>query len=157
MDHAAVSEKKNSVTTASPGRKSPLAGVDVQELCAYIFFGVLSLLFNIWVFKFLLFCGIDYRLANLITLILLKIFVFITNKLYVFKTSARDILSIFREFVRFLAARILTNLIDFFGLILLVEICKRAPFYSKIFLAIVVIILNFFFSKLFVFRKQGNG
>jgi putative flippase GtrA len=118
----------------------------------YVFWGALSVVFNIACFKFLLFCELDYRVANLITLILLKFFVFFTNKFFVFKTRNANFAGTVLEFGRFLGARLATNLLDFFGLILLVDIFLQDAFYSKIFLAVLVIVSNFVLSKKYVFR-----
>ena len=129
-------------------------------LLIYLLWGWLSMLFSIACFKLLLLCGLVYWEANLLALILLKIFVFITNKIFVFKTEFINFTELAKEAFRFLSARMFTNVTDYFGLILLVEFFKQDAFYSKVCLAVIVVILNYIFSKLFVFRSiklQSSG
>lgn len=126
---------------------------NLKELISYIFWGILSLGFNFGCFYLLLKTGLDYRLANIITLILLKFFVFFTNKYFVFKNDTSTLKAVFLEFLKFLFARFGTNLLDFFGLILLVEFFGVKELYGKISLAIIVIIANFILSKWWVFKK----
>lgn len=123
-------------------------------VAAYIFWGILSAVFNLLFFKLMLLCGLEYWLSNLITLVALKFFVFITNKIFVFKTKSAYLVDLFKEMIRFLGSRIFTSLIDYLGLILLVEVFHLDIFYSKTALVVVVVSLNFFLSKLFVFRTN---
>lgn len=127
-----------------------------REMLAYLFWGAASVLFNVGVFALLVAAGIEYKIANLLTLALLKIFVFVTNKIFVFKTAAKGIMATIKEFFRFLAARFVTNLIDFFGLIFLVEVVRLEANISKIMLGTLVVALNFIFSKWFVFTAEKN-
>ena len=53
----------------------------------------------------------------------------------------------------FFGARALTYLIDLFGMILLVDILHVSGGISKILCNIIVLILNYVFSKLFIFNK----
>lgn len=122
-----------------------------RQMLSYILWGGVSIVFNISVFNLLVACEINYKAANVITLILLKIFVFFTNKFFVFTSAATGLKATIREFLRFLTARIFTNLIDFFGLIFLVELLHQNASASKMGLAIIVVLLNFVFSKWFVF------
>lgn len=55
------------------------------------------------------------------------------------------------EFTRFLIARGMTMLIDYLGLILLVEIFRADKFFSKCIVTILVIIINYFVGKKHVF------
>ena len=126
----------------------------IFETLSYLFWGGVSFGVNIGCFKLLMLIRLDYRLANFITLIVLKVFVFTTNKMFVFKTNSRNIKELILEFFRFLSSRIVTNCIDFFGLVLLAEVFAFDVFYSKIALNAIVIILNYFFSKLFVFVSR---
>lgn len=92
--------------------------------------------------------------ANIITLVLLKIFVFATNRLFVFMSCDTGGLEILKEFIRFLLARVFTNFIDFFGLVLLVEVFRQDMTLSKAGLAVMVVLLNFILSKRFVFKEK---
>ena len=76
------------------------------------------------------------------------------KKLFVFKTKTGSFFALVKEIVSFLVARLVTFIIDYYCVIFLVEILKLALLISKIITAILVIICNYIFSKVFVFKKQ---
>lgn len=64
-----------------------------QEIIRYIFWGILSTVLNTGLFQVLVLLDVDYRISNIITLIIVKIFCYVTNKLFVFKTPYTDLKS----------------------------------------------------------------
>ena len=94
----------------------------------------------------------DYRLANLLALLLAKLSAFIVNKVFVFKSKTTGIQALSKEFAGFFMSRIFTGLLDYFGLILLVEVFSLPQKESKYLLIAIVIILNYILMKL-VFTK----
>lgn len=121
----------------------------------YLLFGGLSTVFSIgsfWLLKQI----IDYKTANLISLVATKLFAYVTNKLFVFKSKTNGLSELLKEAATFMGARLVTFFIDYFGLILMVEVLHMAELPAKIILQIVVIALNYVFSKLFVFRKKAG-
>lgn len=127
-----------------------------NELRNYIFWGVASTLLNIMMSWLLVFIGLDYKISNALTLITVKIFCYITNKLFVFKTPFGNVSSFVREALSFIFARWITFLVDYFGVILLVDVCGQKFIISKCILSIVVIILNYILSKWIVFKKKKD-
>lgn len=125
-----------------------------KESVRYIFWGAASSILNIALYSLLVYAGINYQLANFATLITVKLFCYITNKLFVFHTKCENIRELLAEILKFFAARMMTFLMDYFGLILLVEKIGADKFVSKIFLTILVIIVNYCLSKVFVFRTR---
>lgn len=125
-----------------------------KELYSYIFWGVLSTVLNIGLSQLVVWCGIDYKISNAITLIIVKIFCYFTNKIFVFKTPFESLRKFVIEFVRFIFARWITFLVDYFGVIILVEGMKQSFFVSKCFLSVVVIVLNYILSKKIVFCRK---
>lgn len=119
----------------------------------YLFFGGLSTVFSIASFA-LLKLAFPYTVANLISLVLTKLFAYITNKLFVFQTRTESFGALMREFFSFIGARMVTFVIDYFGLILMVETLHMNSLVSKVILQVIVIALNYVFSKLFVFKKK---
>ena len=126
---------------------------DKKEVISYIITGIATTLIQIVSYRFLLWFGVDYIIANFISLVLTKFSAYILNKWFVFYTAGLSFLDTIKEFIRFFIARSATGLLDFFGLILLVEVFKFPQIQSKYFLVALVIILNYIFSKLFVFKK----
>ncbi len=102
----------------------------------------------------MVFLGIEYRIANISTLVSVRIFCYITNKLFVFRTKYDGFWNLIKEMISFFLARMITFLMDYYGVILLVEIIGLSSFYSKLITAVIVVISNYVFSKLFVFRRS---
>ena len=125
-----------------------------QELLSYLVFGLLTTVVNVGVFNLLYVLDVEYQFANLTALVLAKLFAYFTNKHFVFKTKTRQGFESIREFIRFVFARGFTGLVDYFGLIFLVEIISFDPVYSKYGLQVVVIVLNYILGKKLVFTKK---
>ncbi|MDD2459026.1 MAG: GtrA family protein [Eubacteriales bacterium] len=125
-----------------------------QELLSYLVFGLMTTVVNVGVFNLLYVLDVKYQLANLAALILAKLFAYFTNKHFVFKTKTRQGFDSIREFIRFVFARGFTGLVDYFGLIVLVEVLALSPVYSKYGLQIVVIVLNYILGKKLVFTSK---
>lgn len=123
----------------------------------YAFFGALTAVVSIGVFELLLVCGIGYALANLISLLLGKLFAYVTSKLFVFKTHCANFWGLLKEFFRFSVVRGFTMLIDYFGLIIMVEFCSLNKKWSKYFLVLVVVLMNYFLSKHSVFNAKEDN
>ena len=61
-----------------------------------------------------------------------------------------------KEMVAFFVARIVSLGIDMAGMYLLLEIFKFGKMPAKIIVNVIVIVANYVFSKLFVFKKNGE-
>ncbi len=109
-------------------------------------FAVFYLLFRLF--------GIHYTVANIAALILSKTVGYLLNKLWVFESKTVGFLGFLKEFVSFFATRGLTGLVDYFGLILLVEIFGWNKLICKVLVMALVIVLNYVFGKFFVFKKK---
>jgi putative flippase GtrA len=123
------------------------------QIVKYLVSGVLTTVTNILLFNFFLFLRLDYRIANLIALVSVKLFAFVMNKFFVFRSKVTNLKALFKDFAGFFSGRIFTGLIDYFGLILLVEVFFLPQKGSKYALQVVVIVLNYIFAKL-VFQKK---
>lgn len=127
------------------------------ELPLYAVFGVATTLVNIGVYQGALsLLHMDYWVSNLIALIASKIFAYIVNKKFVFRSKCEDKKALCKEMIRFIFARGATGLIDYFGLLLAVEVFAWNQIYSKYVLQAIVILLNFILGKKAVF-VSGAG
>lgn len=127
-----------------------------KELCGYIFWGVLSAILNVGLAQLLVWGGIDYKISNAVTLIIVKLFCYFTNKVFVFKTPFESFGKFIREAVRFILARGISFFIDYIGVIMLVEAMKQSFFISKCLMSMITIMLNYILSKKLVFYEQGK-
>lgn len=124
-----------------------------KEALLYIIFGIGTTAVNILVFQSLVYFGYKYTISNLIAIIIAKLFAYITNKTIVFKTKTDSFIEFIKEFIRFFIARGFTGIIDFLGLIFLVDILGFKAIISKYFIQIIIIILNYILSKSKVFVR----
>lgn len=126
-----------------------------RELFLYILFGIFTSFLNVLLFYFLS-MFLDYKLANIITLIIVKVTAYLLNKKYVFKSKCRDKNELFKEIFRFVIWRGFSLLIDYFGLIILFEIFKIDKNISKVVIVFLVIVINYITGKMFVFKSDAK-
>ncbi len=136
------------------------------EMVTYIFFGVVTTVIN-YISYWLLCLAFSIPmsnvsakqnllsvLANTIAFIISLIFAFVTNKIIVFGSRDYSFKTVIKEFVSFTTARLLTFGLE--SLILFVAgALKFNLLIAKIFANVLVVILNYIFSKLFIFKNKG--
>ena len=127
-----------------------------KSIILYIFFGGCTTLINIIVYavcsKALLLETIP---STIIAWILSVVFAYVTNRRFVFDSKASQFLDIIKEMVSFLGCRILTGVLDIVLMYVFVDIIGVNDMLMKILSNIIVIVLNYVASKLFIF-KQDN-
>ena len=125
-----------------------------REIVDYVIFGVLTTIVNLITFNLCdLWFAMPTWLSTSIAWVTAVIFAYVTNKLFVFHSKTHGVAELLREAGMFFGARALTYLIDLFGMILLVDMLHLAGGIGKILCNILVLILNYIFSKLFIFNK----
>ena len=122
------------------------------ELIAYIIFGILTTVVDWIVYYILSNLGVNYIINSIISWTLAVLFAFVTNKLFVF--DSKRLKNIFRELVLFVLSRLSTLVINLAGMYVLISLLKLNEFISKAILSILVVILNYIFSKLFIFKTK---
>ena len=126
-----------------------------EEKINYLIFGVLTTFVNLIVYALCtkLF-SINYMISNIIAWILSVLFAYITNKKYVFKSKCDSNKRVVYEIFQFFKYRVLSFIIcDMLLLCLFVELLNMNDMIAKVIIQVVVIVLNYLFSKLFVFKK----
>lgn len=127
-----------------------------RETILYTVFGFLTFIVGAVIYQVLIYLGIDYRISNIFSLILGKLFAYVMNKIIVFRSRNKNFIDFLKEFVRFAIARGLTAIIDYFGVIFAVELLNWNEIISKYFFMSFVIILNYFFGKKVVFKNSNE-
>lgn len=125
-----------------------------KSVLLYLFFGVLTTCISI--FSFVL-CdtvlGIHVLVSNIISWILAVSFAYFTNRTWVFQSSAtRSALA--KEVLLFFSARISTLLIEEALMWFFVMVLQYDSTVIKLVAQIVVLVLNYVFSKIIVFKKN---
>lgn len=99
-------------------------------------------------------------LSNILSWICAVLFAFITNKLWVFRSKSMKPSVVINEAVKFVSARIATGIFEIVAVPLLVALGLNQSVFgvngmvAKIVVSIVVVVLNYILSILFVFAKS---
>lgn len=121
----------------------------------YLIAGGLATILNIGVFAFLLYaCNIPYEISNIISIIVAILFQYISNKFFVFKSKRQNKKENIKEFFSFISCRIITMVMDQALMTIGVGLLKVNELLMKILVNIIVIIANYIFSKLIIFKKK---
>ena len=124
------------------------------EVVLYIFFGVLTTVVNIGSFAIITSCfKLEENISNAIAIILAVLFAYFTNKDLVFNSKAESFNEKILEFFKFMLCRAFTMFVELIGFYLLFNILGIQKLISKTLITVIVIILNFFISKFFAFKK----
>jgi len=128
-----------------------------QEGMRYLIFGALSTVVNIVSYTVLYYpFHISNAISNILAWVIAATFAYITNKLYVFNSKVNTKIELFKEIVYFYGCRLLTLVIDEGIMIFTVDKLGWNALLMKIIANIIVIILNFVFSKILIFKKQDK-
>ena len=146
--------------------------VKYKELITYIIFGVLTTLVNFFAFwLFTKIFGEDlYLVNNAIAWVVGVVFAYVTNKLFVFDSKSWNLKLVTKEITGFLGARIFSFLVEEGGMLLFITVLGfgekslellgftiTGQFIVKILLAVIVVVLNYVFSKFFIFKDKESG
>ena len=131
-----------------------------KEGMRYLIFGALTTIVNILVyiiFAKLILAKLPYEelivnISEIVAFIAGVAFAYVTNKLYVFKSKTSSTKGLIKEIISFAGCRIFTEIISLIMMNAAVWFAIDDVF-MKIVANIVVIILNFVFSKMWIFKK----
>lgn len=113
-----------------------------------------------WIFNITSYFGIESNTALpvIISWFLSVTFAFLTNRVYVFGSRANTAGKFLMEALKLYASRIATLLVDLLIMFLLVDLTgihnAVYEFCAKVFSNVIVLILNYILSKVFVFRAK---
>lgn len=126
-----------------------------KETISYLIFGILSTIVNIATYVFFSrIIKINFMISNIIAWFVAVIFAYITNKFFVFESKNINIKFILKEITSFMSLRILSGLTELILMYIMINIMLINDFIVKIITNIVVVILNFIFSKLIIFKNK---
>ena len=130
------------------------------KLISYLFFGALTTLVNIAVYGAATYLGMAVGWANALA------WAYYTNRRWVFESTAAGFKAVLREMGAFVACRLGTGLLDQAIMMLGVDVLgpkllapERLYIWGlalKIASNIIVIVLNYLFSKLIIFAKRSK-
>ena len=134
-----------------------------EEVIMYVIIGGITTLIGVGSKLLLLFTVFDaensfeLQLAIIISWVLAVAFAYVANRIFVFKSKNDHIL---KEIVSFVSSRVITLLLDMGLSWFFITLLKmNSDFQVKVItivIQVLVFVLNYVFSKLFVFKKKSE-
>lgn len=134
-----------------------------EEVINYLIIGGLTTLVNLIVKYALLFTvlkaenPVQLQIAVIVSWIIACLFAYITNRKIVFKSKSEKII---KEFVSFVTARLITLGMEMLIMYIFVTALRLNSnlwvVVWSIVAQVVVVVANYVFSKLFIFKKENN-
>ncbi|MDD3173935.1 MAG: GtrA family protein [Herbinix sp.] len=124
-----------------------------REFITYSIAGVLTTLVNY--ISFHLLCniiGIEDLIANAIAWVLAVLFAYVVNAKIVFLQRGDSVKGAAIKVTKFFGARVVTFIVEELGILVFVELLGYNNLIVKACLSVIVIILNYIFSKLYIFK-----
>ncbi len=137
--------------------------VKYKEFILYALFGVFTTIANAGTFLIVshLLGGEHHVFNNIIAWFAGVVVAFVTNKLWVFNSKSWKFKIVAKESLEFLSARILSFLFENVGLAVSVQMLSWeeniwGQLLIKLVLSVVVVLMNYIFSKFVIFRKKNK-
>lgn len=132
---------------------------EYKEVINYLIFGVLATIVNfVSYYIFARVLGIDKVISSGLSWLCSVLFAYITNKIFVFESKTETIKAFFTEMITFFLARILSGILcDVGTFALMVNVLHINDMISKVVTQVMVVIVNYIFSKFFIFKNKKVG
>jgi len=120
----------------------------VGALTTFVNFGIFELLHSV--------LGVPVTISNITSISISIIFAYVANKLVVFRRRSDSVASLVLEFCKFVGSRLFTMALEVGAVFLFHDILAYDARLGKIAAQVLVIITNYFISKVIVFRGSGR-
>ncbi len=145
-----------------------------EEIILYLFFGVLTTIISVGLYWLLDVTfnhiaevtgnpGLTLSNNGLINSscvvfknIIAILFAYITNRVYVFKSKVHGFKAVFLEMLSFFGARMATMVFEVAFMFVTVNVFGLPTLIMNIIAQFVIVVLNYVFSKLFIFKKKAK-
>ncbi|MDF2483912.1 MAG: putative rane protein [Herbinix sp.] len=125
-----------------------------RETIAYIIAGVLTTIVNFVSYESLYRLGVKNLTANAIAWVIAVTFAYIVNKKQVFLSKSDSVTDEAMKLSKFFGARLITLGVEQAGMFIFIDLLGFYRLLVKAALAVFVILLNYMFSKLYIFNKK---
>ena len=125
-----------------------------EEVIKYLFFGGCGFFVALISFEIPRMLGVDIVTSNIISWIIAVIFMYFTNRKFVFKSNKKDKKSVTVEIISFFAARVFTLLLETLCILLIADVLHWGDLFAKCVGQFVVIVTNYILSKFWIFKKK---
>lgn len=127
-----------------------------RETISYLIFGVLTTIVNYFTFEICKFMNINYVVSTIIAWVLAVAFAYVTNKLFVFESKSWEKSLVLKEASSFIACRLFSGACDLGFMVFAVELIHMNDSIAKLVSNVFVVIINYVFSKLFIFKQKAK-
>ena len=127
-----------------------------RELILYLIFGGCTTLVNIVVYFVFSRLHFGTELSTIFAWFFSVLFAYITNRIFVFQSRAKGIPAVLKETLSFFSCRLATGILDLAIMVAFVDYWHFNDLIIKILSNVIVIILNYIVSKLWIFRKKAQ-
>ncbi len=124
-----------------------------REYILYILFGGLTTVVNFAVY-YALNIFVWYITANIIAWAASVVFAFVTNKIFVFESKNTSDKKTLTELVQFALFRVVSGAMETVLLYVFVDLLSQNENLFKIIISVLVVVLNYIFSKFIIFAKK---
>ncbi|MDH5104676.1 GtrA family protein [Lentilactobacillus diolivorans] len=127
------------------------------EVISYLFWGVITTLVNLGVFAGLhWFTNWNYMINNAIAWFISVLVAYLSNKTYVFHSKTVSVLDYLKEMASFFGGRLLVLGLEMVILYVGITLLSGNELIVKIIDNVIVVIVNYFWSKWAVFRNHES-
>ena len=128
---------------------------DLKELVLYTIFGNMTFVISIGAYAlFNIVFGINELIANALAWGFAVLFSYVTNKKWVFKVSTPTKTAVLVQMFAFFSGRFFTLIIEELIIFIFITMLSYPSMWVKLAAQIIVVVLNYIISKLFVFRDK---
>lgn len=130
--------------------------IEFKEIINYVIFGGLAMLVNfVSYFIFARVYHIDEVISSGLSWFCSVLFAYVTNKIFVFDSKTNGKKEVIKECISFFLARIVSGILcDVGTFALMVDVLHINDIVSKVVTQVMVVIMNYVFSKFIVFKKE---
>ena len=124
-----------------------------RETITYAVAGVMTTIVNFTSYEGLFRLGVPNLTANALAWFIAVTFAYIVNKINVFRSRSTGMKDEASKITKFFGARVITLLVEQSGMFIFTELMNFPRLLVKACLAVIVIVLNYLFSKLYIFNQ----
>lgn len=136
-----------------------------NEIFRYLFFGGLTTIVSLGSYGGIMYAitggaepnQLQVQSVNVISWVFAVAFAYITNKLYVFNSRTTGVNQIMKEITAFVSARVFSLVVEMAWMLVSIEFLSMNNYLAKFVGQFIVVVMNYFFSKLFIFKKNKDG
>ena len=126
-----------------------------KEVLLYLFFGGCTFFINVISYTLInISFGVNELVANVIAWVIAVFFAYFTNRIWVFDGKTEGAGAFLAQMMSFLGGRLVTLLVEEIIIYIFITRLEFASVVIKVIAQIIVIVLNYVFSKLWIFRKK---